>query len=65
MATLTIRQKPHSRKINIEINLDQWERLADVLGMYRPEFIKTLKKSIIESRQGRVKKVESLRELDG
>ncbi len=63
MATLTI-QKPNSRVIKVEINLDQWERLADVFGFYRPEFIRTLKKSLKESRNGKVRKTESLRELE-
>ena len=62
MATLTV-QKPNSRTIRVDINLDQWERLADVFGFYQTGFIKTLRKSLGESRKGRVKKIKSLREL--
>lgn len=62
MATLTISQKSN-RKINVEIDLNQWEKLADVFGFYRPEFLKTLKQSLKESKQGRVRKIKSLSEL--
>ncbi|OGZ56909.1 MAG: hypothetical protein A3H64_03350 [Candidatus Ryanbacteria bacterium RIFCSPLOWO2_02_FULL_45_11c] len=64
MPTLTIIQKPESRKVHIEIDLDQWERLADILGFYRPKFLKTLRQSLKESKEGRVRKIESLRELE-
>ncbi len=50
--------------MRVDINLDQWERLADVFGFYNPKFLKTLGKSIKESRNGRVKKINSLRELE-
>jgi hypothetical protein len=63
MTTLTVQTKPNSRKINIEIDIDQWERLADVLGFYRPEFLTTLKRSLGESKRGKVEKIKSLREL--
>lgn len=64
MVTLAVIQKPSARKIKVEVNLDQWEKLADAFGFYRPEFIKTLKQSIKESRTGRVRKVESLKDLE-
>jgi hypothetical protein len=62
MATLTISQKSN-RKINVEIDLNQWEKLADVFGFYRPEFLKTLKQSLKESKHGRVQEIKSLSEL--
>lgn len=64
MATLTILRSPGSRKIRVEVDLDRWERLADVLGFYHPLFLKTLKQSLKESKQGQVRRIESLRELD-
>ncbi len=64
MATLTIAQKPSSRRISVEINLDQWEKLADTFGFYRPEFLDTLKQSLKESRAGKVRKIRSLKELE-
>jgi len=63
MPTLTI-QKPNSRTMKVEINLDQWERLADIFGFYKPDFIKILKKSLKESKSGKVRKIESLSELE-
>ena len=64
MSVLSILQKPQMRKVIIEIDLDKWERLADTLGMYRPEFIKTLHHSLAESRRGRVRKISSLKDLE-
>lgn len=64
MATLTILQKPSLRKIRVDVDLNQWERLADILGFYRPSFLKILKQSLKESKQGKVRKIESLRELE-
>lgn len=61
---VTILEKPNSRKkIKIEINLDQWEKLADVFGMYSPNFLKSLNLSLKESKQGKARKIKSLREL--
>lgn len=63
MPTLTI-QKEKKRMVRVDINLDQWERLADVLGFYRPEFLKSLKESLKESKNGKVRRISSLRELE-
>jgi len=63
MPTLTI-QKEKRRMVRVDINLDQWERLADVLGFYRPEFLKLLKQSLKESKAGKVRRISSLHELD-
>jgi hypothetical protein len=64
MATITLLEKPNAqKKVRVEIDLDQWERIADVFGMYNPNFIKTLDKSLMESKQGKVRKIRSLREL--
>ncbi len=63
MPVLTI-QKPNSKTIKVEINLDQWERLADVFGFYQAGFIRDIKKSLKESKSGKTRKIEFLRELD-
>jgi len=63
MPTLAIVQKPKVRKIRVDINLDQWERLADVFGFYRSSFLKTLTQSLKESKSGKVRKIKSLKEL--
>ncbi|MBI4137906.1 MAG: hypothetical protein HY472_01515 [Candidatus Sungbacteria bacterium] len=64
IATMTILQKPDGRKVRVEIDLDQWERLADALGFYNASFIRTLEKSLKESNAGRVRSIESLRDLE-
>lgn len=64
MPTLTLEQKPTSKKVRVEIDLDQWERLADIFGFYQQKFLKTIKRSLNESRGNRVRKITSLRELD-
>ena len=63
MATITI-QKLKERTARVEINLDQWERLADIFGFYRPEFLSLLKQSLKESKSGKVRTISSLRELE-
>jgi len=50
--------------MSVEIDLNQWEKLADVFGFYNPNFIKIIKKSLKESRAGKVKKINSLRDLE-
>ncbi|MAG12771.1 hypothetical protein CL630_03095 [bacterium] len=64
MATITILDKLNSRKkIKIEIDLNQWEKLADVFGLYNSDFLKSLNKSLKESKEGKARKIKSLREL--
>jgi len=64
MATVTLLQKSSAKKMSVEIDLNQWEKLADVFGFYNPNFIKIIKKSLKESRAGKVKKINSLRDLE-
>lgn len=63
MPTLTITRKPRGRKMTVEIDLDQWEKLQDALKLYQPSFLKSLDQSLKESRQGKVRLLKSLREL--
>ncbi|MBI2454463.1 MAG: hypothetical protein HYV54_02755 [Parcubacteria group bacterium] len=63
MPTITILKKPGAEKINIEIDVNRWEKIADALGFYKKTFLKTLDKSIKESKSGRVRKIRSLSEL--
>lgn len=63
MATITILQKPNLKKTRVDIDLDKWERLADVFGFYKPAFLQVLEQSIRESKTNKVTKVKSLKEL--
>lgn len=64
MATITIVDKPNTnKKMKVEIDLNQWEKLADVFGLYNATFLKSLDSSLKESKSGKVRRVRSLREL--
>lgn len=63
MATITILQKPNLKKTRVDIDLDKWERLADIFGFYKPVFLQVLEQSTKESKTNKVTKVKSLREL--
>ena len=60
--TITI-EKSRSGKFRIEVDIDKLERLADALGLYNPEFLKSLERSEKDYREGRYRKITSLKEL--
>jgi len=63
MPILTIIKEPKTEKISVEVDINQWEKIADALGFYQASFLETLKQSLKESKNGRVRKIESLKEL--
>jgi len=66
MASLTITIKPranHPRKILIEMDSEKFERLAANLGLFNPEFLKSLERAEKDYKAGRIKKIKSLKEL--
>jgi len=66
MVSLTITIKPrtnHSRKILVEMDADKFERLAADLGLFSPEFLKSLNRAEKDYKAGRIKKIKSLKEL--
>jgi hypothetical protein len=60
--TITI-EKSSAGKFRVEIDLDRLEHLAGVLGLYNPEFLDVLERSEKDYREGRYRKVNSLKEL--
>jgi len=60
--TITIK-KASSGKFRVEMDIDKFERLADALGLYNPEFLKALERSEKDYREGRYRKVNSLKDL--
>ena len=60
--TITI-EKVSSGKFRVEMDIDKFERLADALGLYNSEFLKTLERSEKDYREGRYRKVNSLKDL--
>lgn len=51
------------KKIRIEIDAAQFERLAANLGLFSREFLQSLDRAEREVTQGRVKKLRSLKDL--
>ncbi|MBI3626439.1 hypothetical protein HY224_00120 [Candidatus Uhrbacteria bacterium] len=52
-----------SQKIGIEIDVHGFERLADSLGLYNEDFLKSLGNAEADIAGGRVKKIRSLSQL--
>jgi len=50
-------------KISIEITKDNYESFCNAVGLYRQEFIETLRKSEADHRAGRITKRKSLLEI--
>jgi len=66
MASLTITIKPHvnhPKKILIEMDAEKFEKLAADLGLFNPEFLKSLDRAEKDYKAGRIKKIKSLKEL--
>lgn len=63
MATLTIGKKNTSHKVKIEINSEQFERLASSLGFFSTNFLNSLERAEHEVARGKTKHLHSLRDL--
>ena len=66
MASLSIAIKPkidHSRRILVELDAERFERLAANLGFFSAEFLKSLERAERDYKEGRVRKIKSLKEL--
>ncbi len=57
-----ITKKP--KKISVEFDVSQFERVAATFGFFNPEFLKSLTRSEEDYRKGRVYKFESLKDLE-
>ncbi len=60
MALLTVTIRPHSRKVRVEMDAGQFERLAASFGLFNPEFLESLKRAEKDYRTGKTKKITSL-----
>ena len=60
--TLTIEKAP-ARKYRVEMDIDKLERLAEALGVYNPEFLEGLERSEKDYREGRYRRINSLKDL--
>ena len=63
MNTLSLKISRKAKKYHVELNADQFERLAATLGMFSREFLQSLARSEREIRQGKTKKLRSLKDL--
>lgn len=62
--TLTAELKRVSKdKVRFEITKDNYESFCNAVGLYRKDFIETLKKSEADHRAGRTMKRQSLLEI--
>ena len=66
MATLNVTIRPRqlrSRKLIVELDADRFERLAANLGFFSKEFLASLERAEREVRQGKARRLRSLRDL--
>ena len=61
--TLSFTISRKAKKYQVELDADQFERLAAALGMFSREFLQSLARSEKEIRQGKTKRLRSLKEL--
>ena len=60
---IIIKQGKKSHKKMVEFDIDQFERLAAALGMFNPDFLKSLAKSEKDYKEGRFIEFKSLKDL--
>jgi hypothetical protein len=66
MASLTVTIKPrvnHSQKILVEMDAEKFEKLVANLGLFSPEFLKSLDRAERDYKAGRIRRIKSLKEL--
>jgi len=60
---ITIKQGKNRSKKMVEFDVDEFERLAAALGMFNPDFLKSLAKSEKDYKEGRFTEFKSLKDL--
>jgi hypothetical protein len=61
--SMKISNKEKSKTVSISFDADRFERVAANFGMFSDDFIKSLDRSEMDIRAGRLTKIDSLREL--
>jgi len=61
MATLDA--KINQRKVLVEIDVEKMEMLLSLLGFFGRDFLKSLKRAEKNIKEGKIKKIKSLKEL--
>ena len=65
MNTMAITIKPSIKRgrFIVEMDANRLERFASMFGMYNPDFLASLRKSLDQEKKGQVKKLRSLKDL--
>jgi len=66
MATLDVKIQPGAkrpRKIRVEMDTEEFERLAASLGLFGPGFLESLDRAEHDYRKKRTRRISSLKEL--
>ena len=57
------RSKSRGRKFIVEINRERFEKLISNLGLFNPEFLRSLERAEQQITKGKTKRLRSLRDL--
>lgn len=60
MARMRMEIEKMKGKYVVKFNAERFERMANVLGFFDPEFLKTLKKSLSDYKKRKVKSIKEL-----
>ncbi len=61
---ITIKEeKNRPRKVTIDLDVDKFEKLAALFGLFNPDFLRSLARAEKDYRAGRVTQLKSLKDL--
>ena len=63
MSSLELTIKKRNNQVLVEMNADRFERLAAEFGFFGKEFLKSLERAEKDVKAGRIRKVQSLKQL--
>lgn len=63
MSSLELTIKKRNNRVLVEMNADRFERLAAEFGFFGKEFLKSLERAEKDVKAGRIRKVQSLKQL--
>ncbi len=63
LLNVTIKSDKRAKKITIEMDADKFEKLAAQFGFFNPVFLNSIRRAEEDYKSGRVRKIESLKDL--
>ena len=63
MSSLELTIKKRNNRVLVEMKADRFERLAAEFGFFGKEFLKSLERAEKDVKAGRIRKVQSLKQL--